>query len=431
MTTARAYPTPGELLALPGTRAPRVTSVDALRGLVMFAMIFVNDIAGVSHKIVPGWMRHFGRGDGMTFVDLVFPAFLFIVGMSIPFALGSRLAKAEPVWKILGHVVVRTLALLLLGIMMVNESPNEKAMGWSPARWTALMYLAAILSFCAISLPGDKDRAAAKRRPPGRYVSLGLRIIGLAMLAWLAVAFRGGHGQRIIQFSPFAIHHSWYGILGLIGWAYLVSSLIFIAFRGNRTALLGCTVLLMCLYPADHNGPFRHIFLRHYVDIGGTLGSQAAITAAGVLLASILLAEDTKPVWSRARFTLLFIAGFAAAAVLTRPLYGINKNQATPSWCLWACAITAAIWLIFYFVGDVLRATPISKPLAIAGQNVLLAYLISEGLDSFLELAHLDDWYARLATPDLTHACARSAGCAVAILAVTALLNRAGFRLKL
>ena len=68
----------------------RIVSIDALRGLVVFAMIYVNDIAGVSGEIVPAWMRHFRGPDGMTFVDLVFPAFVFIVGMSVPLALGAR-----------------------------------------------------------------------------------------------------------------------------------------------------------------------------------------------------------------------------------------------------------------------------------------------------------------------------------------------------
>src|SRR4051794_40242697 len=100
-------------------QTPRITSIDALRGLVMFTMIYVNDVAGAG-KVVPNWMVHFSdrhkRGSGMTFVDVVFPAFLFIVGMSIPFALRGRLARGEPWWRIGAHVLSRTAALLMLGI---------------------------------------------------------------------------------------------------------------------------------------------------------------------------------------------------------------------------------------------------------------------------------------------------------------------------
>ena len=58
-----------------------MTSIDALRGLVIVAMIYVNDISGAKH--VPWWMKHFSdsfKGSGMTFVDLVFPAFVLFIG---------------------------------------------------------------------------------------------------------------------------------------------------------------------------------------------------------------------------------------------------------------------------------------------------------------------------------------------------------------
>src|SRR4051812_15119534 len=107
---------------VPRKASARVTSIDALRGLVMFTMIFVNDLDG---RAAPWWMRHFdeaGRGNnGMTLVDLVFPAFLFIVGMSIPIAMTSRLKKGEPWWKTLGHVLLRAGSLMLIGILMVNS----------------------------------------------------------------------------------------------------------------------------------------------------------------------------------------------------------------------------------------------------------------------------------------------------------------------
>ena len=128
----------------------------------------------------------------------------------------------------------------------------------------------------------------------------------------------------------------------------------------NRTALLGCLVLLMSFFPADKAGLFDNCPISRLVDFGGTLGSQPAITLAGVLLVSILVTAETAAVLVRLRFTLLFIAGFSAAAILLNGLYGISKNEATPSWCLWSCASTATIWLLFYLGADVARITAVA-----------------------------------------------------------------------
>jgi hypothetical protein len=72
-----------------------------------------------------------------------------------------------------------------------------------------------------------------------------------------------------------------------------------------------------------------------------------------------------------------------------------------------------------------------AKVLAVAGQNVLLAYLFSEMLPSALDLFHLDGFYSSLGEHGLAPAVARSAACAGLILCATAGLNRIGFRLKL
>ena len=431
-----ATPAPATAEAPPAPRAPRITSIDALRGFVMFTMIFVNDLAGAPKRLVPDWMVHFSDrhrgGSGMTFVDLVFPGFLFIVGMSVPFALGSRLNKGEPTWKTFLHVLIRTVSLLALGILMVHETPNTEKLGWSGTLWMALMFTSAIFAFCSLSWPG-KETSPKRDRILGIITTV-LRGAGIVSLFCLALVFVGRKDQHILTLYPFSISTSWYGILGLIGWAYLAASVIYLVFRTNRVALLACVALMTCFYAAGRKGFFDDFWLNHIVDIGGTLGSQAAITVAGLLLGTILVTPDTRTHRARIKFTLWFVAGFAFAAMLTTGLYGISKNAATPAWCLWSSAITAALWLIFYLWIDIRPQSSVAqaaRPLATAGQNVLLAYLLSEMMESVLDLAGLGDWYGGLAEHTLAGAIARSAGCGIVLLAITAGLNRMGFRLKL
>ena len=77
-------------------------------------MIFVNELSGVSN--VPQWLKHMpADADAMTFVDVVFPAFLFIVGMSIPFAFNARLAKGDSTKTIWYHTLKRSFALIIMG----------------------------------------------------------------------------------------------------------------------------------------------------------------------------------------------------------------------------------------------------------------------------------------------------------------------------
>jgi len=89
------------------------------------------------------------------------------------------------------------------------------------------------------------------------------------------------------------------------------------------------------------------------------------------------------------------------------------------------------LWLGFYFFCDVKPVKWIARPLALAGQNVLLAYLLSEMMESVFHLLHVGDWYGGLADANLAGAILRSAGCGVVILLITVGLNRVGFRLKL
>ena len=134
----------------------RVLSIDAFRGITILVMIFVNELAGV-HDI-PQWMKHMPRdADAMSFVDVVFPGFLFIVGMSIPFAISLRLKSRASFIQLQQHILFRTLGLLVLGFFMVNAEGgyDEKAMGISINLWS-LLFFAAVILIWKVYRPSNK-----------------------------------------------------------------------------------------------------------------------------------------------------------------------------------------------------------------------------------------------------------------------------------
>lgn len=349
----------------------RVASIDALRGLTILVMIFVNDVAGVEGT--PSWMKHFYPydADGMTFVDVVFPAFLFIVGMAIPFALGKRLERGEGRLSIWRHVFGRTISLLLIGFFMVNSHPIAKEEGLlNPNLWTLLMYVGVLLVWNTIPHePGKK-----------RKTMIGLRWGGVGLLVVLALLFRSDE----VDHPFFEMRTYWWGIIGLIGWAYFVASASFLFLRKNVAGLLGVMALLYCVFVADKVGTFDGIWLRQYVDFGSQLGSHSAIVVGGVVLGLILRPDS--PVQGhlkRLRWALLYAAGLWLAGVLlhrladTHSMWIINKNAATPPWCLISSALTIWVWCVIYFIMDMNGVKAWAKVIQPAGENPLFAYILA------------------------------------------------------
>ncbi|HEY5481630.1 MAG TPA: DUF5009 domain-containing protein, partial [Verrucomicrobiae bacterium] len=127
--------------ASPSGSLARLTSLDAFRGLVILTMTFVNYLAGV--KAIPAWAKHLPPDqDGYTFVDVVFPGFLFIVGVAIPLALHQRMARGESLFSLLQRVLARSASLLFVGVIMVNSSYySAQATGMSGSLWFLLAML--------------------------------------------------------------------------------------------------------------------------------------------------------------------------------------------------------------------------------------------------------------------------------------------------
>jgi predicted acyltransferase len=93
----------------------RLTSLDAFRGLTIAGMILVNNPGNWSAVYPP--LLH-AEWHGWTPTDLVFPYFLFIVGVAIPFSFARRLSEGAATSDLMRHVVRRSLVLVLLGVAM-------------------------------------------------------------------------------------------------------------------------------------------------------------------------------------------------------------------------------------------------------------------------------------------------------------------------
>ena len=104
------FPTLEQSVKITGTKTPlsqRIATIDILRALTMVVMIFVNDLGSLRN--IPLWLEHVKPGvDGIGLADIVFPAFLFIVGLSLPYAIDNRRKKGDTEWQLVQHVLTRT-----------------------------------------------------------------------------------------------------------------------------------------------------------------------------------------------------------------------------------------------------------------------------------------------------------------------------------
>ena len=392
----------------------RVASIDIFRGLTMLVMIFVNDLAEV-HGL-PWWTYHAHRNqDLMTYVDMVFPFFLFIVGMSMPLAISRRLELNSSPAALWIHVAVRSCALVVLGLILANaHKADPSRMHISGLAWELLGIAGGILFWL---VPSRNTRRRGLYRV--------LRIVGLLLLAFVFIDFRRTKPDGSVAW----IDGSYPEILGLIGYTYFAVALLYIPTRRWKwspfvwlTALTAfCAVASAHLIP-----PPEHIPLYFWPFSNGAL---ASITMAGVATSTLLLRPDDKlPTRPRILVALAFALTMLAAAWLISPL-GISKIRATPTWCLASSGAAVLTFLLLYSICDLRSSTRWAAFLRPAGENTLLTYLLPDiyyALAALLGFTYLDHHF-NAGLPGIL----RSVVFTGFILAIAGVLTRMRIRLQL
>lgn len=333
----------------------RLKSIDILRALTMLLMIFVNDLWSLSG--IPGWLEHKPASfDGMGLADVVFPAFLFIVGLSVPHAIRARLKRGETKLQVLKHISERTLALWVMGIFMVNlGSIDSENLLISKPFWQILMTLSFFLIWNVY-----------RGKVFGRISPVLMKAAGWLILLFLAIIYRSpdtGAGTWM--------HLHWWGILGLIGWGYLLSAVIYL-FVGNRPLWLAfALVVLYLLNINEFSTPFN-LTLKIVIS-----ASTYALVMGGVLTTAVMIQLKEKDQLSR---LLPFLLGFATLLLLfgflTRPAWGISKILATPSWTAICSAISLFSFAALYLISDKGGFYRWANPIGPAGSSTLTCYLV-------------------------------------------------------
>lgn len=305
---------PPTLTAAPAT-ASRLVSLDVFRGLTMAAMVIVNNPGDWDHVY---WPLLHASWHGWTPTDLVFPFFLFIVGVSI------TLSRKSGQW---GAIVRRTLIIFALGLLL-NLFPRFDVATW---RIPGVLQRIAVCYFFAAAAFQLTSR---DRRRQGILLAAAAGVLVLAY--WMIMALVPAPGSTAGDLSP----------------------------GGNLAAWIDRTLM-----PG-------HIYRPHY-DPEGLLSTIPAIatTLTGVVAGLWLGA----PVASRRRVAGLLAAGLAAAAagLVWDAAFPINKALWTSSYVALTTGLALLLLGACYWCIDVRGWRGWTTPFVVLGVNAITLYVLS------------------------------------------------------
>lgn len=370
----------------------RIASIDIFRAITMLLMLWVNDFAGMSG--LPHWLHHAASGeDMMGFSDLIFPSFLFCMGMAVPLSVGAREKKGDGTLSQLIHIVLRSFALIVMGVFDLNVTGH----------WFE------ILMVVGFFLVWNDWRPSEEKMKWQKPLFIALRAAGAMLLIGLLIYAR-------------PVTTGWWGILGLIGWAYLFSSLVYLLLRKLPWALLAAWVLVIAAVILS-KGAWR--------GLGRIPGgwTHIGLSMSGVMCTVLMFAMRDKG-WSKRFFATasciaLLLAG---AGAVCHNWWIVSKISATPTWMFYCLALDMLLIGALHFIADVQGKTSWANAFKAAGTATLTCYTLPYLWYPLRDLTgiYLPSWCYN-GVPGLLKAALFS----YVIVLLAQLLGRLGLKLKL
>jgi hypothetical protein len=313
------------------------------------------------------------------------------------------------------HIFTRTIGLLIIGVLMLNTGRvNPELTGMSQNLWALLMYIAVFLVWNDYV---DKDKQF--------FTVTGFRLAGIVILIFLVFKFKSGQPE-----NEGSLITGWWGILGLIGWGYLVSAFTYMFCRESILKTASVTVFFLVLNILS--GLKLLEFLNPVKLLLGVIieGNVPFIVLTG-LTAGLILRKSTQSGHKMVILNLIAPGAFCiVAGFILRRWFILSKIQATPSWGLVCCGISLIVFTLIYVVTDVYKKKEWASFFKPAGENSLTTYLAPDILYYLIWMTGIPLLFYKQSTEPLI-VVGGSIIWAILMVWLTALLKRLGISLKL
>ena len=168
----------------------------------------------------------------------------------------------------------------------------------------------------------------------------------------------------------------WWGILGLIGWAYLLNSIVYLYSKNSLFVMLLLWLSMISLNIINHSEISIEFnsFLKYFSTI--LTGNIPAFTTAGIV--ATLVFEKTKKINIKWGYSSLIFLGILSLifGLATRSIWGISKIQGSPSWLGICTGIGFLLFALLYYIADEKKYINWAKIIAPAGTATLTCYMI-------------------------------------------------------